>query len=174
MCPVRSVTYVSGLRYFCSADARACAPSSNQTSVQTFPPCRTIDRRHRSILDPASNNASSTREQASWTTARPLRDEQATPLAIRPALLSDGFELAPRMRGGQLHDLGHRLRLQHVLRVLEDRVDVGAAERTLSWYSRNPSAALEVLSCMRSAASGRTQAPPRSWRRRRAGRSPAG
>src|SRR6266705_3316464 len=28
-----------------------------------------------------------------------------------------------------------------------------AAERTLSWYSRNPSAALEVLSCMRSAAS---------------------
>jgi len=45
------------------------------------------------------------------------------------ALLSDGFELAPRMRGGQYHDLGHRLRLQHVLRVLEDRVDVGLSGR---------------------------------------------
>ena len=33
------------------------------------------------------------------------------------------------MRGGQLHDLGHRLRLQHVLRVLEDRVDVGLRGR---------------------------------------------
>src|SRR5262249_29471346 len=34
------------------------------------------------------------------------------------ALLCNGFELTSGVRRGELHDLGHRLRLNHVLRVL--------------------------------------------------------
>src|SRR5262249_12111607 len=45
------------------------------------------------------------------------------------ALLCNGFELTPRVRRGELHDLGHRLRLNHVLRVFEDRIDIGLGRR---------------------------------------------
>src|SRR5262249_19157544 len=45
------------------------------------------------------------------------------------ALLCNGFELTSGVRRGELHDLGHRLRLNHVLRVLEDRIDIGLGRR---------------------------------------------
>src|SRR5713101_6835754 len=49
---------------------------------RAFPTCRTVDRR-----EPGSSNAGSgieqrsAKEEAPWTTANPLREDRATPLA---------------------------------------------------------------------------------------------
>src|SRR5437016_3700153 len=45
------------------------------------------------------------------------------------ALLCDRLELAPGMRGGKLHELGNRLRLERILGIFEDRVEIGLRGR---------------------------------------------